>query len=98
MKKIESEKRTVEYMIALYCRKNHGGEKLCEDCDRMRLYAFDRLGKCQFGEEKPACKLCEVHCYKPEMRQKIREIMRYSGPRMVIYYPIDFVRHILKFI
>lgn len=95
MKKIESEKRTVEYMIALYCRKNHGRGELCENCDRMRLYAFERLNKCQFGEKKPACKLCEVHCYKPEMRQKIREIMRYSGPRMVIYYPIDFVKHAL---
>lgn len=96
MKKIDSEKKTVEYMISLYCRKNHGMEELCESCQRMKLYAFERLTKCQFADEKPACKLCEVHCYKPEMRQKIREIMRYSGPRMIIHYPIDFLKHTLR--
>jgi len=96
MRKIDSEKRTVEYMIALYCRKNHGGKELCAGCDQMRVYAFARLARCQFGDDKPDCKSCKVHCYRPEMREKIRKIMRYSGPRMIIYYPIDYVKHLIK--
>lgn len=97
MGKIESEKKTVEYMIALYCRKNHGGGvELCESCNRMRLYAFERLTRCPFGDDKSACKTCEVHCYKPDMRKEIRKIMRYSGPRMIIYYPIDFLKHLIQ--
>ena len=50
----------------------------------------------EFGENKTACKDCKVHCYQKEMREKVREIMRFSGPRMMIYYPKDFVIHILK--
>jgi len=97
MGNIKSEKLTVEYMIAFYCRKNHRTkELLCEECERLKEYAFERLEKCPFGERKTACKDCKVHCYKPEMRDRIRQIMRYSGPRMIIYHPIDFLKHLVR--
>lgn len=96
MGNIAYEKRTVGYMISLYCRKNHGRkEGLCEDCQQLSSYAFQRLRKCPFGDDKPACKHCRVHCYNSEMRDKIRAAMRYSGPRMIIYYPIDFLKHLV---
>ncbi|HET7734295.1 MAG TPA: nitrous oxide-stimulated promoter family protein [Paludibacter sp.] len=97
MRRIDSEKHTVEFMIRLYCRNNHGTTQgLCRGCERLKVYAFERLVKCPFGGAKTACKSCSVHCYTAEMRAKIREIMRYSGTRMIIYYPIDFIRHLLK--
>lgn len=97
MGKIKSEKRTVEYMIGLYCRINHGSkDTLCAGCEAIRAYSFDRLNKCPYGDQKIACKDCKVHCYKAEMRNKIREVMRFSGPRMIIYYPIDFIKHLIK--
>jgi len=97
MGKINSEKSTVEYMIGLYCRKKHGSiAVLCPGCEAVRAYAFERLTKCPYGDKKIACKDCKVHCYKEEMRRKIREVMRFSGPRMIIYYPIDFIKHMIK--
>jgi len=96
MGNIASEKRTVDYMVSLYCRKNHGNKVLCPDCEQLKKYALERLTKCPYGEDKTACKNCQTHCYNQKMREKIREVMRYSGPRMMIYYPIDFIKHLVK--
>ncbi len=93
MEKIEYEKVTVEKMIRLYCKRKHKTADLCEECTQIRDYALDKLGKCPFGEDKGACRKCEVHCYKSEKREKIKEIMRYSGPRMLLYHPKDFFGH-----
>lgn len=94
MGNISKEKKTVAYMIALYCRKKHGHKTdLCPECLAMKEYAHLRLDRCQFGNDKPACKRCTVHCYKKDMRAQIRKVMRYTGPRMIIYYPIDFLKH-----
>jgi len=91
------EKNTVSKMIRIYCRSKHGTRNgLCEECSELEDYSHNRLEHCKFGEEKPACANCTVHCYKPGYRDKIREIMRFSGPRMIFYYPIDAIRHLLK--
>lgn len=96
MSKISYEKRIVEYMIGLYCRKNHHTDDLCPDCETLKNYALDRLTKCPLGEDKPACKDCQIHCYKADMKNKIREVMHFSGPRMIIYYPLDYVKHLIR--
>jgi len=96
MDKIAYEKTIVEHMIDLYCRKKHKGEGLCVDCEQLKQYALERLIKCPFGADKTACKDCEIHCYKNDMRGKIREVMRFSGPRMFFYYPKDALLHFKK--
>ena len=83
-------------MIDLYCRKKHKGEGLCVDCEQLKQYALERLTKCPFGEAKAACKDCKVHCYKNDMRDRIRQVMRFSGPRMFFYYPKDAFLHFKK--
>lgn len=93
MGKIEDEMVIVEKMIRLYCRNKHNNADMCDDCLQIRNYAFERLTKCPFGDNKSACKNCKVHCYKSDSRQKIREIMRYSGPRMLIYHSKYFFQH-----
>ena len=95
MTEIEREKRTVERMIKLYCRHKEGNRVLCRNCEELRDYAFCRLSSCPYGNKKGSCKHCKIHCYKPEMRNKIKEVMRYSGPRMLLYYPIDAIRHLI---
>ncbi len=83
-------------MIAIYCRHKHASsESICDDCKSVELYAHERLDKCRFGDNKPTCEKCPIHCYKPVLRQQMRVIMRYSGPRMVFYYPIKAVKHLL---
>lgn len=96
--KREREKKTVEMMIGLYCKKNHGSLKgdLCEECGRLRDYAFERTDQCPFMESKTFCTNCQVHCYRKDMRERIRTVMRYSGPRMVLYHPVVAFRHLME--
>ncbi|MGN0604296.1 MAG: nitrous oxide-stimulated promoter family protein [Oscillospiraceae bacterium] len=94
--KREREKRIVTEMIRLYCRKKHRTKELCAECKALAEYASMRSEKCPFMETKTFCSNCKVHCYKPEMREKIRAVMRFSGSRMILYHPIMAVRHVIE--
>ncbi len=95
--KREREKKMVSEMIALYCRKNHGTKgTLCPECAALNMYARQRSDKCPFMETKTFCSNCKVHCYKPEMREKIRAVMRFSGPRMIFHHPVAAIRHVIE--
>lgn len=95
--KIEHEKVTIEKMIALYCKHQHNPQgKLCPDCQDLLGFAWRRLELCKHGENKPTCGKCPIHCYKPDMRAKVRQVMRYAGPRMVIYHPLEALKHLLQ--
>lgn len=95
--KREREKKMVSEMIALYCRKNHGTRgTLCPECAALNLYAQQRSDKCPFMETKTFCSNCKVHCYKPEMREKIRAVMRFSGSRMIFHHPVVAIRHVIE--
>lgn len=93
--KREQEKRVVSQMVHLYCRKQHHRPDLCPDCREVLAYAIDRSDHCPFMESKTFCSNCKVHCYRPKMRKKIQEIMRFSGPRMLLYHPVLAVSHML---
>lgn len=94
-KKREDEKVMVSLMIRLYCRKNHKTKELCSECAELDRYARERSDRCPFMENKTFCSNCKVHCYKPEMREKIRKVMRFSGPRMMLYHPIMAIMHLI---
>ena len=95
--RIQREATTIKVMIRQYCRMNHdGGDgELCEDCAELIKYSEQRLINCPFQEGKTTCGKCKVHCYKSSMREKIREIMRTVGPRMILTSPIMALRHVL---
>ena len=87
-KKRQREQYIVAEMIKLYCDRNHGSKKeLCQECKSLLDYAITRSEKCPFMEHKTFCSNCRVHCYKPELREKIRVVMRFSGPRMILVHP-----------
>lgn len=80
---------------------------ICEECRAILEYAYQRLEHCKFldapdisttnrGDNKPTCKKCPNHCYKPAMREQIRQIMRYAGPRMLWHHPIAAIRHLMR--
>lgn len=94
--KREREKRTVSLMIALYCRKKHGRKSLCPECATLDAYARARSDHCPFMETKTFCSNCKVHCYRADMRRQIREVMRFSGPRMIFYHPLMAIRHLIE--
>ena len=96
------EARIMEQMIAIYCRgKGHAGRTsaaygitaLCPDCRRLLDYALSRVEGCPRMDIKSFCSVCPVHCYSKDMRAQVREVMRYSGPRMLLHYPLTTLRH-----
>jgi hypothetical protein len=93
--RISREGKTVATMISLYCRGRHQSANLCQECAELKEYALKRLAKCPFQDSKPVCAKCRIHCYLPEMREKIRQVMRYAGPRMIYRHPLMAVRHII---
>ena len=95
MTRIEREKKVVSTLVELYCRKKEGNESLCPRCAALLEYAYKRLDACKFGEQKSSCRKCPVHCYKPEMRQQMRDVMRWVGPRMILYRPIAAIQHMI---
>ena len=94
--RIEEEKKIVGQMIDLYCRKKEGNKDLCPSCGKLLEYAKLRLDHCKFGDRKPTCRKCPTHCYRSDMKEQIKVIMRWSGPRMLFYHPVSAVRHLLR--
>ncbi len=89
------EKQVVELMIRLYCRKHHGARgALCPRCQALADYAAARSDHCPFMQTKTFCSNCKVHCYRADMREQIRAVMRFAGPRMLLYHPVLAVRHL----
>ncbi len=95
--RITREKKTIDVMVHIYC-KGHNHEvkevaEMCPECTSFLDYAFLRLDKCPFQEEKSTCGKCLVHCYQPQMREKVKQVMRYSGPRMLLRNPSLALHH-----
>lgn len=91
------ELKTIVAMVRLYCR-GHGhrdGTPLCADCAGLLDYATRRLERCVFGDAKPTCTNCLVHCYSADQREQIRIVMKWAGPRMVWRHPILAFFHLL---
>ena len=94
--RLTEEKKVVGLMIRMYCRHKEHNKQLCSQCSELLSYAIGRLDRCKFGISKPTCKNCPVHCYRKEMRERIRTIMRWSGPRMLLYHPLAAIRHLWR--
>ena len=94
--RLERERRTVAAMIGVYCRAKHAAEvSLCAECTDLEAYTRLRLEKCPYGEAKPTCANCPIHCYQPDRREQVRRVMAFSGPRMLWSHPVLAIRHML---
>lgn len=107
--RIKRERKTMEVMIRIYCKGKHSDTgrhfnsiytgskiiKLCSECECLYHYACERLIACPIRDEKPSCKNCTIHCYKPDMKENIRTVMRYAGPRMFYRHPILSIMHFI---
>lgn len=94
--RLHNEFKTIKAMIKIYCRsKHHSDVSLCRECEELLGYAKKRLLYCPFQDNKPTCGNCLVHCYKSAMKDKVIEVMRFSGPRMIYKHPLMALRHLL---
>ncbi len=67
---------------------------LCPDCTKLLTHAFVKRSHCPM-KPKPACKDCPNHCYHPSYRKQIREVMRFSGTRLLATGRLDYLYHLL---
>lgn len=95
--RLARERLTMKLMVGLYCADHHGSPAaaLCHDCQQFLDYAEIRLSKCPYGNAKPTCANCPVHCYKRAQKAEAKRIMRYAGPRMLHRHPLLAVAHLL---
>ncbi len=88
------ELKTIKAMVNIYCKAFHKTPGSCNECNDFLDYANEKLDRCPYGQQKPTCNKCPIHCYKPKQREQARKIMRYAGPRMLIYHPILAIKHL----
>jgi hypothetical protein len=94
--RLARENKTIEAMIGMHCRSQHHAEKgLCQDCYDLLDYARERLTRCPYQVGKTPCARCPIHCYQPAMRERIRAVMRYAGPRMTYRHPLLAFHHLV---
>jgi hypothetical protein len=92
--RLARELATLAAMIRIYCHDVHAeDEGLCDGCAALLAYATRRLDRCVFGDDKPTCAKCTVHCYSAALREQVRVVMRYAGPRMLWRHPVLALRH-----
>jgi hypothetical protein len=95
--RLQREWRTMQAMVQIYCRGHAHDDTTdgvpCPGCAGFLRYAARRLEKCPYGPAKPTCAKCPIHCYKPQPREFAREVMRYSGPRMMLRHPWLSITH-----
>ncbi|WP_082019769.1 nitrous oxide-stimulated promoter family protein [Berryella intestinalis] len=89
------ELEVVRCMIGIYCRGHHGSKRaeLCAECRELADYVAQRVARCPMADSKTFCSSCPIHCYRPAMRERIRAVMRYAGPRMLLVSPIKALAH-----
>jgi len=88
--------KTIRAMIAIHCADLHApAAALCGECRELEAYAEQRLERCPYGETKPTCVNCPIHCYQQTMRERVRVVMRYAGPRMIWRHPYLALMHVV---
>ncbi len=93
---LDREIETLRVMIGIYCRSVHRTAVLCDSCRELADYAQQRVRRCPYGDAKPACNHCPIHCYEPRMRARMIEVMRFAGPKMIWRHPVLAIRHMIR--
>jgi hypothetical protein len=99
--------RLIGKFVEVYCAGRHspvkrlpfglpaglGERRLCPECTEFMKYTITRRMMCPFEAEKPTCKHCKIHCFVPQQRERIREIMAYSGRKLIMCGRLDYIWH-----
>lgn len=67
-------------------------DTVCRECAALLEHGIKKRSLCPL-DPKPTCKKCHIHCYGKEYRQKIREIMAFSGRKLLLLGRVDYLWH-----
>ncbi|RJO62892.1 MAG: nitrous oxide-stimulated promoter family protein [Dehalococcoidia bacterium] len=70
------------------------GLNLCSDCSRLLEHGIAKLSLCPY-DPRPSCRKCKTHCYAPGYREKVRQVMRFSGTYLIKHGRLDLLLHYL---
>lgn len=68
--------------------------ELCRECGKLLAHASVKRSGCPMNP-KPARRHCPRCCYHPAYRHQIRQVMRYSGRKLVMRGRLDLLFHLL---
>lgn len=97
-KQQQYDQRIVSIMVRRYCLDHHQSETLCSTCSELLAYANQRIERCPLGEKKTICQRCTIHCYSSQRRMQMKEVMKYSGKRILFSHPLAAIRHLIKLV
>ena len=98
--KVEKDLKVLEKFIQVYCETKHSTRgkpdprELCEECSKTLDYSIHRREVCPL-DPKPTCKKCPTHCFAPFYRQRIRQVMRFSGMHLIKRGRLDLITRYL---
>ncbi len=100
---LESKKlneKTLHRMHMIYCKHNNhkvrlDNNGLCQSCQNLLNYSLLKTSKCKHKEKGRLCSSCKNHCFSHEKRSQIRQLMRFSGPRLFLSNPILSIRYLI---
>jgi uncharacterized CHY-type Zn-finger protein len=68
---------------------------LCAECRKLLTYGLFMRLRCPH-DPKPMCKKCESQCYRGDYKEKIREVMKFSGMYLVKHGRVDLLYHYFR--
>lgn len=96
---VDKDRQTLEAIGRIFCSAHHNeardSEGLCPSCRATIDATLERAAACPYGHETN-CEDCRVHCQRGEAQARIREIMRYSAPRMAVRHPLMTMEYLRK--
>ena len=67
--------------------------RLCPECTALLQHGTAKRLLCPL-DPKPMCKQCPTPCYSNAHRRAVREVMRFSGPRMILRGRLHHLLHL----
>ena len=97
--KIDKDRRVLEAMGSIYCQGNHSDAQkdeggMCPEVPHDHRADAFRAASCPYGHEGN-CQDCK-HTVSAAMLTRIRAIMRYAAPRMMVRHPIMVLEYLRK--
>ncbi len=94
--RLNTEKKVFKKMVLIYCKNKHQKNTPCSECREIIEYGIEKIDNCFYAEKKPFCSKCSIHCYNKNMQKKVKDIMRFSGPRIIFYHPFISLKHLFS--